>query len=92
MPTTSPKKYKKNFTDTPDGDLFFADDDASDAPNTSDDDAVSKYSKTYPYSTRNHNYSPNATDVDAAPPDDAASPEFLIDSKLKHKIDPRSMI
>ena len=41
---------------------------------------------------RNRNNAPDSVDDDAAPSKDAASPDYLVDSKLKRKIDPRSMI
>ena len=59
-----------------------ADDDATDALNNADDDAGSTDSQKSPHSLRNHNYAPN----------DATSPDSLIDPKLKRKIDPRSII
>ena len=40
----------------------------------------------------NLNNSPDADDYDASSPDDSVSPDSLIDSKLKRKIDPRSII
>ena len=87
------KKSFKNITDAPDGDdKTISDDDADDATNTDDDDAGSTDSKTPPYSLRNRNHSPNAADNYAVSPDDDASPDSFIDSKLKLKVDPRSMI
>ena len=83
---TTPKKPIKKITDDPDGDVkIAADDDADEAPNTADNDAVSTDSKKSPYSSRNLNHAP---DTNA---DNAASPNSLIDSKIKPKIDPRSM-
>ena len=40
----------------------------------------------------NFNNLPDAADCDAAYLDDSASPKYLIDSKIKRKIDPRSKI
>ena len=45
-----------------------------------------------PYSLRNHNHFPNAADDYFVSLGDTASPDSLIDSKLKRKMDPRSMI
>ena len=87
------KKTDKNITDAPDSDAKIdADDDAADSPNTADNDAGSTDSKESTYSPRNHNHAPNSSDDDATYPDDPASPNSLIDSKLKCKIDPMSMI
>ena len=69
-----------------------ADDDAHDASNISGNDAGSTYFKTLSYSLRNRNPVPGDAAVYTASPDDAASPNSLIDSKLNHKTDPRSMI
>ena len=62
------------------------DNDADDAPDTNDNDSGSIDSKNYPNSLRNHNHDPDVANYYAA------SPESLIDSKPKHKIDPTSMI
>ena len=84
---TTPKKNLKNITDAPDVDAkTVAGNDATDDPNTDDNDSGSTDSKTSPYSLINRNRAPNAYD------DDSASPDSLIDSKLKPKIDPRSII
>ena len=92
MPPT-PKKSFKNITDAPDGDAeIAADNDVSDARNTADCGTGSTYSKLSPYSLRNLNHYPDADDYNAASPNDAASPNSLIDSKIKYKIDPRSII
>ena len=73
MPTT-PKNIK-NGTDAPNGDARIVSDDyAVDAPNTADNDAGSIYSKISPYSLINRNNSPDAADVYADFPDDAAPP------------------
>ena len=81
------KKPIKNITDAPNGDAkIVADDDVADAPNTADDDSGSTNSKTSQYSLRNQNNAPDSAD------DDVASLDSLIDSKLKHKIDPSSTI
>ena len=71
---------------------FDADDDGYDSPNASDNDVVSTDSKKTPYPLRSHKHVPNAADYYAASPNDDASPDSLIYSKLKHKIEPRSMI
>ena len=62
------------------------------APNTSDNDASSTYSKKSPYLLWIRNHSPNSDDDDSASPDDATFPDSLIYSKLKRKIHPRSII
>ena len=43
-------------------------------------------------SLRNHNHAPYAYDGYASFPNYASSPDSLIDSKLKRKIDPKSML
>ena len=84
------KTIFKIITDAPNGDAKIAlDDDATDVPNTADYDAGSTDSQKSPYLLINRNHAPNATDDDYASPDDSTSPDFLIDSKLKRKIDPR---
>ena len=72
--------------------LKAADGDTDDSPNISDGDDGSTDSKISPYSLRNRNHDPDDADDDAAYPDDAVSLESLIDSKLKHKVDPKSII
>ena len=80
--STTPKKSLKKITDAPDGDAkIVADDNSADAPNTSDDDAGSTDSQTSPYSLRNRNHSLDAADGDYASPNDASSPDSLVDSK-----------
>ena len=91
MPTTPQKKLK--ITDAPGGDSkIIADNYAADATNAVYDDAGSTDSKTSPYSLINRNRAPNSADYNAASPNYAASSNSLIESKLKRKIDPRSMI
>ena len=83
----------KNITDAPNRDAKIAsDDDYADAPNTADDYSWSTDFKKIPYLLRNCNYDLNADNYDSASPYYAASPDSLIDFKLKRKIDPSSMI
>ena len=92
MPPT-PKKSFKNITDAPNGDAkIAADDDASDSPNTADNDYDLLEYKIYLCSLVNFNHSIDAVYGDSASPDDAVSSESLIYYKRKHKIDSRSMI
>ena len=87
------KNILKNITDAPNGDaIIVADNDDTDDPNNSDDDAGSTDSKKSPYSLIKPNHAPDAADDDVAFPDDSASPKYIIDSKLRRKIDPRSTI
>ena len=89
----TPKDIFKNITDAPGGDVKIATDDhAADAPSNDDDDAGSTDSKIFPYWLRNHNHALNADDDYSDSLDDYAFPKYLINSKLRPKIDPSSMI